>query len=317
MDTRWNSVLVMMTRILQLYPSVHKVLWDCKALHLEISSHETSVMEDMVDLLKPFEQATIKLSSESNSTSGMLLPAFAQIRRRLLVKECDKPIIKKVKQVMLDDLDQRYTSPKEQSLLLIASAMDPRFKSLGWINDEDRSKVWTEVEEKVLFYNSQSTMPLGTTINIKSEPIDTGYPAVPSGSKSSKIPPDFPPLPSLSLGEEPPSLESDDFFDDIIIVSEEEGPSDLPSKIKLEVKMYKSVPACPLNESAVSWWQDRIGTYPLLGQLAMRYLMIPATSVPSERVFSAAGSIVNKKRCSLKSENVNMMVFLHANCKAK
>jgi hypothetical protein len=285
-------------------------------------------MENMVDLLMPFEKATIKLSSEKNSTSGMLLPAFAQIRRRLVIQESDKPIIKKVKQVMLDDLDKRYTLPKEQEILLIASAMDPRFKSLAWISDEERSKVWTEVEEKVLFYTSQSTMPLGTAIKVKSEPIDNGYPAVPSGSASSETLPGLPPLPSLPslpslpLEEKPPSVEApqpqseeDDFFDDIIIVSESEGPNDIPSKIKLEVKLYKSVPACPLHESPVNWWRDRIGTYPLLGQLAVRYLMIPATSVPSERVFSAAGSIVNKKRCSLHSENVNMMIFLHSNYK--
>ncbi len=100
-----------------------------------------------------------------------------------------------------------------------------------------------------------------------------------------------------------------------MIVSEEKGPSDLPSKVKHGIKLYKSVPACTLHESSINWWRDRIGTYPLLVQVEVRYLMIPATSVPSERVFHVGGSIVNKKRCSLHSDNVNMMIFLHTNYK--
>ena len=48
-------------------------------------------------------------------------------------------------------------------------------------------------------------------------------------------------------------------------------------------------------------------------KMARKYLDLPATSTPSERVFSIAGSIVNKKRACLLPENVNMLVFLYEN----
>ncbi len=62
-------------------------------------------------------------------------------------------------------------------------------------------------------------------------------------------------------------------------------------------------------------------TYPNVWQLAQRILAIPATSAPSERVFSAAAHVVNKKRVRLDLENVNLLTFLstllHADVSAR
>lgn len=39
--------------------------------------------------------------------------------------------------------------------------------------------------------------------------------------------------------------------------------------------------------------------------------MQSATSVPCERIFSSAGLVLSDRRCRLKSEKVNMLLFLH------
>ena len=51
--------------------------------------------------------------------------------------------------------------------------------------------------------------------------------------------------------------------------------------------------------------------------LAMRYLQIPATSSPSEWVFSSVGHTVVQNRASLDPSTVDKMVFLHSDLATK
>ena len=53
--------------------------------------------------------------------------------------------------------------------------------------------------------------------------------------------------------------------------------------------------------------------FPNVWKLASKILAIPATSAPSERALSAAANVVNKKRCRLKSETVDVLMFLRGN----
>ena len=50
-----------------------------------------------------------------------------------------------------------------------------------------------------------------------------------------------------------------------------------------------------------------------LKRLARKYLAIPATSAPSERVFSLAGNICSRRRASLSPDHLDALVFLNAN----
>ena len=63
----------------------------------------------------------------------------------------------------------------------------------------------------------------------------------------------------------------------------------------------------------MKFWRDNKSSYPLLYQVAKKYLHIPATSVPSERIFSLAGFIVRKKRIKLLEKHVNLHIFLAKN----
>ena len=85
--------------------------------------------------------------------------------------------------------------------------------------------------------------------------------------------------------------------------------------MKEEVKVYMSLPSIPAKDDPLVWWRGHASELPHLAKLAKKLLCIPATSVPSERIFSASGYIVSPLRSQLKPEKVNMLTFLHFDLK--
>ena len=58
---------------------------------------------------------------------------------------------------------------------------------------------------------------------------------------------------------------------------------------------------------------DHSSEYPSLYLTYRATLSIPATSIPSERIFSLAGFILCKRRSQILSTNVNRFIFLNRN----
>jgi hypothetical protein len=61
------------------------------------------------------------------------------------------------------------------------------------------------------------------------------------------------------------------------------------------------------------WWKERCHRYPTVAKLAMKYLAIPASTAPSERVFSTAKNILIKKRWRLDPGRLQRSIFLRHN----
>ena len=85
-----------------------------------------------------------------------------------------------------------------------------------------------------------------------------------------------------------------------------------------EIAAYKAAPFLPLVDDVtqdfnnpLQWWKEHESKFPHLAPLARRVLCIPATSAPSERVFSTAGLTIAKDRARLTPANADALVFLH------
>lgn len=104
-----------------------------------------------------------------------------------------------------------------------------------------------------------------------------------------------------------------------LLNSIDEEPTDPGEELEVdpvskEFEHYASLPAvADKNCDPLEWWRKQMTSYPYIARLARRYLCVPATSCPSERVFSTAQNIVSNKRNSLKPAKVNQLCFLAAN----
>ena len=83
--------------------------------------------------------------------------------------------------------------------------------------------------------------------------------------------------------------------------------------VESELCRYQDEETIDLDSDPLVWWNSRMCQYPLLAQLVRMVWSLPATSVCSEQVFSAAGNVLTKKRARLLPKNVDKLVLLHRN----
>lgn len=83
--------------------------------------------------------------------------------------------------------------------------------------------------------------------------------------------------------------------------------------VRSEVQLYFKEATVSKKDDPLKWWSENEGRFPALSKLAKSFLCIPATSTPSERIFSTAGNICSQKRASLSAEHVEKLTFLAMN----
>ena len=174
----------------------------------------------------------------------------------------------------------RYDSDASYKVLSLVSFLDPRFKNNHLENKED--VIYTIIEKCIASYVCSPT-------------------AQDSGSGES--PPPAKKLKGLAAVlthmEDQPTAGSN-------VLSPRE-------KINLEISSYLDIPTLEIDADPLFWWRIEHLHFANLAQLSRKYLSICGTSVPSERLFSLAGHILNSNRGRLLPENVNKLVFLAKN----
>ena len=83
------------------------------------------------------------------------------------------------------------------------------------------------------------------------------------------------------------------------------------NKLQNEILRYSSDPPIGGKENLLLWWKLHAPVYPLLAKAAKKWLCVPATSAPVERLFSVAGRVVEERRSRLEPSIVDDIVFLH------
>ena len=84
---------------------------------------------------------------------------------------------------------------------------------------------------------------------------------------------------------------------------------------KDELSRFAALPEQPANIDALGWWKLHGSLFPLLSQLARRYLAIPASSAASERLFSQLKLTATPARRNLLPDTLCMLLFVEAHQK--
>ena len=284
-NTRWWSILLMMQSLMDNINAITLVLAHNNRSHLILNQNEKKNINCIIKLFKPFKECGEKLSSESNVTISLIIPLFDILKKHLNANAIDTTLIKDMKIKMLAKLKTRYTS-EQMKILKTCTLLDIRNKSCNYVaNHFDQLE---KDVKQILGNHEESQQEIPAT----------------QGQE----------LHNLSSFEGNASSDKSifDFEDDVI----DESLFIESDNLKNEIRHYRSLTmSADVKDktNVLQWWKDNKTLFPSLFKAAQTYLHIPATSVPSERIFSLAGYIVRDRRSKILATNVNKSIFLKKN----
>ena len=195
---------------------------------------------------------TDALSGESQVTISAIHPLLKHITTSLLsVSTSDCMLIKDMKETITDSLGSRYICEEVSELIDKCNFLDPRFKTNA-LPDYASTITQLKAEAKEIVESLDGT----------AEP--EGAPPPPKNSKGLRA---------------------------ILLKIAPDKPQRAESVTERIAKEFDHILLLPNTEPDVdplSWWKREQHSFPILAQLARKYLYVCGTSVPSERLFSQA-----------------------------
>ena len=135
--TRWNSTLFMLQSLLHSRWPISAVLSDsAKYRYLDMKPEQWELAEKLIEVLLPLQVATTFLSAEFNVSCSCVIPVLFGLIQSLEVSETDGSVIRQFKIKVVSDIKRRWSldSLDPSNHLVLASALDPRFKQLKFLD---------------------------------------------------------------------------------------------------------------------------------------------------------------------------------------
>ncbi|XP_061542548.1 E3 SUMO-protein ligase ZBED1-like [Phycodurus eques] len=305
-STQWNSTYHMLSRLLGQRWPVTAALSDpevntiAKQHYLDLNPEQWSLGEELAQVLGPFEGVTEFLSGEQYVTLSALPQLVHNLKKSTLSVAFKTASVRAFQAQVAEQITERWQKlflfqPEGPNTVLLAAALDPRFRKLKFLPAEDVFKVQCTIQSMALAVKKKAreSNESGNEVTAKSKDC--------LGTKYGSL------LKSM-LGSSSDSSSSSD-------EENEDENEQLRQAVQREVLQYFGEQPLSKKENPLPWWKTNAIRYPTLAKLAKSFLAIPATSTSSERLFSTAGNFAPKRRASLSSEHVDMLTFLHCNHK--
>lgn len=150
-STRWNSAVTMLSRFEEQRDAVYAALVHLKNNDLlqALSRVNSEDVDAVVKFLEPFKTVTEIMSGESYCTVSLIKPILQNLLSKCQVSIDEPKILTEMKMAVLEDLIDRYQDPGLSDLLHKCTFMDPRFKTVKDLSDEDINKVYQSLQEEM------------------------------------------------------------------------------------------------------------------------------------------------------------------------
>ncbi len=223
---------------------------------------EYSIVEKLVDVLKPFEIATERVTVEKHPELHKVDPTTIKLMRAVEVNDDDPEVVKGVKTLISTDLTARTSISHERKTALLASVLDHSSTKHLFVPHQERLQIHTLLKEEI-----QSLIE--TPVTVTKEP-----------NELPQLPPD-PVLPQLLELSDMPALKKarkndDMLLQDVICF----GMSQIPSIDMAEQEISRYMSAFPSEGdevlSLLELWRKYEPFYPYIARVAKKYLTIPA-----------------------------------------
>ena len=334
--TRWWSTYRMLSRLRYLRMAIQNLIFNKSITATDLTQDQYEILEDVEKLLEPTAIAQKYLEGEKYPTISLVPFFLHSIRRQYedMANDDTKsgPVVN-LAGVLLKDFEKRYLTRSEPVFsteirrahgryegipadTIIAAALDPRTKNLRpFIPDSEHDSIWKELLNLMIQHK------------IANVPLTSVATATAVDSLSHR------PLQRARLDG---GAGTRGMFDELIVSNQRQDEAVTSQALSVtvqestrrfcsdELERYRFIEASlPMfclgtgDEEQFSdplmWWEGRKIAYPTLYVLAQRYLSIPATSAPSERLWSLASRIVTIRRARLESSLIGDLMFIKEN----
>jgi hypothetical protein len=344
--TRWWSTYKMVERLLILRPYFTLLVAESN-LHADLNlTHEQwETLVAIAAVLKPFMVVQKTLEGSKYVTLSLVPYLVTKVRKGLQEVADGSPIpsIRNLAHDLLYNQTNGYNiywgsgadgtvfheretlGPRNRAKgfsypTLIAASVDPRMKSLKFFDADDRQlcrDALLDEMRKVQAKEQAALPPRPPRALLRAVPRRALNAQAGRGNMYDDLESD-----SEDNGDRDNASSSEDDEDEVAaykIRLESELTSQLATLIQCKsLSMYErqteeeaAADVALIYTNPLSWFKENESKFRYVAAVAKRFLCIPATSAPSERVFSTAGLTISKQRASLNPDNAADLIFLH------
>ncbi|XP_040278901.1 E3 SUMO-protein ligase ZBED1-like isoform X2 [Bufo bufo] len=284
--TRWNSTYYMLKRFLGMKEAIIAALALVKPRLPTLTLEEWDLIKDACEVLKPFEEVTMEISTERYVTASKVILMARGLQKavqRLRGAISNYGPVSEMINALTDEMQKRFYQIEHIQQLAEATLLDPRFKRRAFhdpVAANEASKSVTMAAARI--WSSMQVDQPHTGLTDPSAPLQS---------------------------EQQPSFWAD--FDER--VADAVTFFNPTSHAMAEMRGYLEESLIPRTEDPLAWWKTRQTIYERLATIAKTRLCIVATSVPAERIFSKAGQKISERRSRLNPNKVRQLIFLNAN----